>query len=236
MNDRSNPDIETFNNVVSDCESYLFASRDINLQREASQRIELEMSRLATIKANAQSAQDEDYANLLLGCQCVAGSIHDELNMWIALKSGEADRAWDYLIGAQNGFTNAVKAHDGFAHNVRQVSRLEALEQLLFPKPIFVSAGFIVGFQECSICGKEYGECDHIAGKPYLGKFCAIIARKLSGNHVAIVPNPADKGCRVIQAPVESGQRNWMSWVITPDDEGKASTPNELTARLARSR
>lgn len=233
MTNEEKLEINAFNAVVVDSESYLFASRNIDLQKNASVQVEKEISRLKILKAKAVSEQNEVFANVLLGCLCVADSIYAELNMWVSLKEGNADKAWDHLISAQIATTGSMKADPGFEHLEHRASKLNILEQVLFPKPIFVSSGLIVGYQECSICGHEYGECNHIAGKPYLGNFCCIIARDLTADHVAMVENPADKRCRVTITPVEGGQRNWMSWVVTPDEGNIATTDtNEVTARF----
>jgi hypothetical protein len=74
----------------------------------------------------------------------------------------------------------------------------------------------IVRHQECSICGSEYGDCDHLAGKPYWGKFCYIIAKDFEPHHIAVVRNPADKRCRIMGFSVDNGERNRMTWKVGP--------------------
>jgi hypothetical protein len=138
--------------------------------------------------------------------------------MWAFLKAGEFDEAWNQLILAQQSAIDAMRAHSGFQHLKEHNLRLESIEKLVFPPQVFVSAGWLVGRQECSICGSIYGECDHLAGKPYMGQFCAIIARDLIADHTAIVENPADKRCRVTRFSAPGGMRNRMTWQVDPSD------------------
>lgn len=151
-----------------------------------------------------------------MGCECVTLALIAELKMWLLLKEENPDDAWDELINAQMAYVDAVRAHSGFNHLTQHSERLEAIEKLIFPPQVFVSSGIIVKNQECSICGKEYGDCDHLVGRPYMGKFCYIIARDMSLDHVAIVDHPADKRCRVKHFEVEGGTRNRMTWKIEP--------------------
>ncbi|MDD3381663.1 MAG: hypothetical protein PHD68_10735, partial [Rugosibacter sp.] len=72
---------------------------------------------------------------------------------------------------------------------------------------------------ECSICGGDYDDCDHLIGRPYMGRFCYIIARDISLDHVAIVKEPADKRCRVERFNVDGGVRNRMTWRIERRDD-----------------
>jgi hypothetical protein len=136
--------------------------------------------------------------------------------MWLLLKEGEPDKAWESLVRAQMLAASAARAHAGFAHLERHAQHLEDIERLIFPPQVFVSTGSIVKRQTCSICGSEYGECEHLAGRPYFGEVCAIVAGDLEINHAAVVKNPADKGCRITHFSVAGGERNRMTWKIEP--------------------
>ena len=58
----------------------------------------------------------------------------------------------------------------------------------------------IVDRSECSICRKEYSECDHITGKSYMGKMCARIIKEFKElRDVSVVYEPADKRCRIVK-------------------------------------
>ncbi len=50
---------------------------------------------------------------------------------------------------------------------------------------------------ECTICDKVYGECEHVAGRLYMGQMCVRRVRDIGPvDHIAIVDHPRDKGCR----------------------------------------
>jgi hypothetical protein len=210
-----NDHINRFNAIIEDCENFCNIARDSDLQNVAVTKLKALMADCKGLKSQAIRSDDEDFANLLLGFECVAASISSEIAMWILLKAGKPDEAWDELISAQMAATGAVRAHDGFSH-VKQAERLEEIEKLVFPSQVFVSTGLIVRNQECSICRREYGDCEHLVGRPYKGEFCYIVARDIMANHVAVVKNPADKRCRIMHFTVEGGERNRMTWMIEP--------------------
>ncbi len=135
------------------------------------------------------------------------------------LKQEKPDAAWDHLVDAQMEATRAAKAHDCFRHLEHCYHRLEMIEKIVFPPQVFVSGGVIVYKQECSICGEDYGECEHFAGKPYMGEFCYVTVKDVHSDHLSFVENPADKRCRVTSFNTNGGSRNWMTWTIEKDDE-----------------
>jgi hypothetical protein len=212
------PFIEQFNSLVKDCEAFLSIARDSELQQETCGKLEDSLVDIKREKSAAISNANEDLANLLLGCECVANSLLHEIKMWLALKHEEPEKAWDLLVTAQMETIDAARSHEGFSHLEHHNKRLEAIEQLVFPPQVFISSGMIVHRQECSICGGDYDECEHLIGKPYMGEFCYIIARDLEVDHVAIVESAADKRCRVTHFDVEGGRRNRMTWKVEKVD------------------
>lgn len=214
MNNSPPPYISSFNEQVKEAEVFLSIARDSSLQQQAIEKLLALRTSIAAKKDNAISGGNEDYANLLLGCECVTTALIAELKMWLSLKQDKPDAAWDELVTAQMASVDAVRSHLEFAHLSEHNKRLEAIEKLVFPPQVFISSGMIVEKQECSICGEEYGVCDHLVCKPYMGRLCHIIARDLSLDHVAIVEHPADKRCRVQHFDVEGGSRNRMTWKI----------------------
>lgn len=216
MSDQLPPVVADFNHTVQSVENLLSIARAGELQREALTLLTSALVGIRSEKAVVVSRGEEDYANLLLGCECVGAALGAELKMWLLLKEEKPDEAWNELVTAQMASVDAVRAHKGFVHLEHHVQRLEAVENLVFPPQVFISSGMLVGYQECSICGGDYDECDHLIGKPYMGKFCCIIARDISLDHVAIVKEPADKRCRVEKFSVEGGVRNRMTWRVEP--------------------
>ena len=50
--------------------------------------------------------------------------------------------------------------------------------------------GEVIGAR-CSICDAEYGDCDHIRGRPYMGEFCRRIIYRMKLTEVSVVDEPA---------------------------------------------
>ena len=96
--------------------------------------------------------------------------------------------------------------------------RLDAIEKLVFPPQIFLSTGMIVRSEICSICEKDYADCEHLVGMPYWGRFCFRRLKDIRPDHVAIVEEPANKLCRLTHFSAEGGMRNRMTWRIEPSE------------------
>ncbi len=221
MNSQTAPFYETYNEIIRECEVYLSITRDSALQIEAQARLTNLLEEVSKKKHDAIKKGDEDLANLLLGFECVCDCLINELKMWVLLKESKADSAWDALVASQMSASDAVRAHKGFSHVIQQLERLELIEELVFPPQVFMSSGTIVKFQQCSICGKEYGTCSHLVGKPYMGRFCGIICKDFTFDHVAIVKHPSDKRCRIINFEVDGMSRNRMTWKLEPIEHDK---------------
>jgi len=227
MSDDRAAQIERYNAFIRECEIFIFCPRDSDLQKETCSKLQTFLTELQNEKRAAVTAQDEDLANMLLGYERVATCLHAEITMWLLLKSQEPDGAWDNLVSAQMAAADAARAHPGFHHLLQRAERLEAIEQLVFPPKVFVSAGLIVRRQECSICAAEYGDCAHLIGRPYWGEFCYIIPRDIEVDHVALVTSPADKRCRILHFASGGGERNRMTWKINRPEGDMGSRTDE---------
>ena len=231
-NDLPNFIIE-FNKRVKESEIFRSIARDSELQQEACENLESVLPEIAQEKKKAIENNDEDYANLLLGCECVAKSLLNELKMGLLLKQDRPDEAWNRLVDAQMKATNAAKADDGFRHLEHHRRRLEMIEKIVFPPQVFLSAGMIIHEQECSICGEDYDECEHLAGKPYMGEFCYVTITGIHLDHLSIVETPANKRCRITSVYVDGVWRNWMTRKIEKRDEN-TSAPTGYAKRTAK--
>ena len=90
----------------------------------------------------------------------------------------------------------AGAAYPVASHLGGYIKRLDAIETIIFPPQRFCSSVMIAKGAKCSICEGEYGECEHVAGKAYMGMFCASIVSEITAvESVDIVENPADKRC-----------------------------------------
>ena len=212
-----------FDNLVKESEVLLSIARDSALQQEACENLESILSKIAQEKKKAIENNDEDYANILLGCECVTNFLINELKMWLLLKQDKPEEAWDHLVTAQMDTISAARAHDDFRHLEHHNHCLEMIEKIVFPPQVFVSSGMIVHKQECSICSEDYDECEHLVGKPYMGEFCYVTVKDAHLDHVSFVENPADKRCRVISFNVDGGSRNRMTWKIQKSGENTSA-------------
>ena len=70
----------------------------------------------------------------------------------------------------------------------------------------------IIKYGECSICGKEYGDCNHIRGKAYMGRFCSRILKDVEVEEVSFTNEPANKHC-LVTAIIDKGvTRDFLTW------------------------
>ncbi len=130
---------------------------------------------------------------------------------------------------------SAMQAHSLASHLESYSEHLSALEKHIFPPQMFFSPGMIIKEARCSICDAEYGDCDHIAGKPYMGELCSRLILHVDVEEVSLVDKPANKHARLISFTDDKGvHRNFLSWRIVPkststdpqaeDDKGKKLT------------
>lgn len=203
--------VQSINEAICECESLLFITRCSDLQRTALDSIHQSAQEVARVKVQAIEKEDEEYANTLLGLQCVIGALSLELRMYLALKNEDPDVAWDHLIGAQNALAAAARAHEGFRHCKMRWELLQAIEKIVFPPQRFTSVGTIVHEIECSICRADYEQCEHLAGRPYMGEMCSTIVTSAELDHISLVEEPADKRCRLTTVGWKGVQRNWMT-------------------------
>lgn len=223
-----------FNEIVGECQVFLFITRDSDLQKQACNKLEDALVEIAAQKASVIAIGDEESANVLLGCECVANALIAEITMWLLLKNERPDEAWERLVAAQGHLSNAIRAHEGFAHLDPYIERLDAIEHFVFPPQIFLSSGMIVKSQICSICERDYEDCGHIKGRAYMGQFCVVRLIPSAVDHVAVVDNPANKRCRILKFTAEGGNRNRMTWRVEPSDglENKAETQEFTTEAI----
>jgi len=215
MNKEVESFLKEFIEVIRECEKFCFMSRGKEFQQEAVKKLTTFKQKVTSLKEQMIKVKDEDSANTMLSLENLIDAIINELEMWIALKEDNPNKAWDFLINAQSAVRTTAQAHsiaidlnaEGYAN------KLHLLEKVLFPSQMFFSPGFIIEKAKCSICGKEYGECEHIVGKAYMGKMCYKIITKIKEvKEVSIVEEPANKHARILQFTDEGVTRDFMTW------------------------
>jgi hypothetical protein len=218
MSEMLSPMVNELNKAIEELEVYNYITRDIDLQKTACESLAFLLDRVRKLKHEASERLDEDAANILLGYECSISFLSASISMWVLLKEGKADDAWGRLVDAQQFVVDAIRSHPGFAHMQIHGRRLATLEELIFPPQTFLSVGMIVRKRLCSICGEEYGECNHLVGHPYMGRFCRTVVTEIEHmDHVALVSSPANKRARVIEFDVPGGRRNKMTWKVTSE-------------------
>lgn len=215
--------LKEFNEVIRECGKFCFMSRGKEFQQEAVKKLTTLKQRATSLKEQMRKVKDENSANTVLSLENLIDAMINELEMWIALKEDDPCKAWDLLINAQSAVRTAAQAHsiaidlnaEGYAN------KLHLLEKFLFPPQMFFSPSFIIEKAKCSICGKEYGECEHIVGKAYMGKMCYKTITKIKEmKEVSIVEEPANKHARMLQFTNDDGApKDLMTWRRIEKDE-----------------
>lgn len=196
---------ERFNEVVQQVERFAFLVRGRKFHASSINALAELLRDCKTSKDRAIAEQLEDDANAYLSFEYMAKALVEEFRFYLALKDDDPDAAWDHLINAQSAAASAMKSHSIASHLTGYIQKLDGLERLLFPKPIFFSCTLIVMESKCSICGEDYEECDHVIGIPYMGRLCARIITKYDIPEVSPVSDPANKHARVLSLPDEQG-------------------------------
>lgn len=196
------------------------AARHLPLQKAAADAYREVTHEASRLKKKVVERGDEDSAARLLCGVCAAGAMMSTLRLWIAFKEGDMATAWNRTVDAQQAWSGALRAHP----IGRQFRRLAAtpfqVETALFPHIAFMSVGMIVRQYECTICGETPGECDHVRGHVYGGKFAGIHVTDADLRDTSIVDIPADKRCRVERITMDGVQRDAMTWEIIKSTEG----------------
>jgi len=203
---------ERYNALLAEAIDLHFLVRDAGLQRTKTDDLEVFRLLVKRVKEQAIERGVEDDANLLFLFQCVVNSFKSALLMWIELKGGRPDVAWNLLMDAQDYASVALRVPvRGVAWGIdRHAERLAEIERVAFPGwPLFLSPGIIEDGGECSICRRRYAECDeHVEGLVYAGRLCDRVNRKMiEGNHVALVETPRDRRCIIRYVSTEDGRK-----------------------------
>jgi len=201
-----------FDGIANDSLKFCCAALAREFQASAADTLDALKEEATGLKTESISADDEDSANTMLGFEMAIDAIRNELQMWISLKDDDPDSAWGHLVDAQMATFDTMGAHPLFSYFDGYSRRLGILEKMLFPPQTFVSPGSTAKSLQCSICGKESGECDHLPGKAYMGKFCNSIVRGLEFKELSIVADPGSKHHRVTAYSIGGQMRNVMTW------------------------
>lgn len=149
-------------------------------------------------KYKAIRNQNSTIANQLFHMQCVLNCILSSLKIWLYIDNNQFKNGWDSLIDAYEYLFIAKKINE-YEGLLNLEKHLNSIENCIFPKrKIYLSAAFTSTIGSCSICNKDFHECNHIENNVYCGQLCyRTNISNIKGNHVAFVDNPKDRRCIV---------------------------------------
>ncbi len=169
--------------------------------------------KLISLKKEKIDKEEEENANLLLGLEMFLKSHLNELKMWENLREERYNKAWGNLVNSQNNAIDSASAH-GLTEEIinKTIERLKKIEDVVFPKILFFSPGFVIVESKCSICGEKYKDCNHVKGLPYMGEICVREIEKIERiEEVSVVEKPANKLSRVLFIGKEDVKKDFMT-------------------------
>lgn len=214
---------KVFNNILSNNLQFLYFTRGIEFQKQAARDLKSLLRKTVTLKKTMIDQKDENLSNLLLSLENLLTAYISELEMYINLKEDNMNAAWNSLVDAQSALRTAFQAHDIILKYGGEpyLQKLQLIEKSFFPHQTFNSMEAIVISSECSVCHSEYGTCDHVKGKPYMGEICNRIVTKMEMKGVSILVDmePASKHHRITQISDNGYMRDIMTWrIVAPLD------------------
>lgn len=178
---------------------YLYVTRDKTIfERQITLLTELHKS-ILDIKESYIKQENEDKANKWLSIEYTCQGLLEGLKLFLNLKQNNPDAAWINLVNAQN-YVHWSNIAYGLPNDIQNycVGFFDTIENVLFPPQKFNSMSFVSKSSKCSICQKEFAECEHIRGELYMGQMCTEICTEIGQfHHLAHVDDPDDKRCRI---------------------------------------
>lgn len=209
--------IGEYNSVLKEAQKFNYLVRASELQLEECRKLEILKNKIKSFKYQAIDKGIEPHANLFFHFQCVINSFISVLKMWTLLKEQNHGVAWGKLIDAQEYISVAFRASDNHCGIEEYVERLYRIETTVFPEfPLYLSSAIVEKAGKCSICNKQFGDCEHIEGFVHMGRLCRRIESTLVNiDHVALVNQPQDKRCIIPYISTDEGKkRDYFTWRI----------------------
>lgn len=195
--------IKEFNELIKVSQRKAFITIGIELQKDEIEVLKKYREDLSTLKKSFVDRELENEANLVFCIENAVFAIQCELEMLVHIKEDCMSEAWSKLVLAQVTVGSAMRNFPFDPDYLTDyLNRLDVYEKLLFPHFNFSSAGYIIKRSFCSICKADYGQCEHIKGKVYMGQMCCREIVEADLEEVSYVENPANKLCRDISYTV----------------------------------
>lgn len=145
---------------------------------------------------------NNDFASgTFLYSHCMLSAIKSIYLAFKYIKSDEGGKSWMLFVDASDYLDVARLFLDKFRMNSAGhehfVGFLKALENSIFPtNQLFVSPGAKETLGDCSVCGEDFFDCEHIERDIYNGVLCQRVNKRIiEANHIALVKNPRDRRC-----------------------------------------
>ncbi len=134
---------------------------------------------VSILKIADQGKNMESSANDFFHMQCMVNALKASLQMWVNLKNDLYQKSWSCLMDAQEYTVIALRINE-YEGILNLQKQLTSIEEAVFPGwKLYNSPGFIETVGKCSICGKNFMECDHIEKQVYSGSLCQRVERKI---------------------------------------------------------
>ena len=196
-----------FDLIVKEALSLILFCRDQEMQKGMADKLEIEAKHYISFKNQAHDNNDIVFSDTLFGFHNLLNSIKFCLKSILALKSGNPNLGWSYLIDAQEHLEFAALAKKYLYGIDGYYDQLKMMENILYPNfTIYHSPGLIEESGKCNICNKSIDQCDHLVGVLYNGIVCFEVDKKLVAmDHSSMVTNPKDRRCIITKISTDDG-------------------------------
>ena len=167
---------------------------------------------LKKLKNIFQKRNDEKTANRLLLEELITEADICFLKFSEAFVRNKFGRAWDEIHTSLNNYGFAIKVADQIEFKSKEnLEKFEKCKEIIeqFPQQWFMSTEILIKKIECSVCGKDIRECNHLKGRVYNGEYCCGIVKDMEIKAASIVTNPMDPRCRVVPADSDY-EKGWF--------------------------
>jgi hypothetical protein len=212
--------------LIARAESTSYITRDEGLLLNTVSALQQAISTSEHVKLHAIEAANESLANEILSWTVLLSGHTLGLKMWIALRRGQPNEAWEHCVEAETAFRMAARVHEwGLRWGAAEsAERMVNIQETVFPLQQFVSVGALAKESRCSICKEISGECQHVPGSAYMGQLAIRVVVEAELREVSLVDRPALKSARVRQVAID-GQ-----WIDTMTLIPQGPAPDSTSA------
>jgi hypothetical protein len=213
MKSKVDEHITSFISLKKDCLETGYIVRHRNYHEQFASMLKDFMRSTVQLKEATIKENDEDSANTLLAVECFCRALQSEMLMWLALKKEDPNKAWNYLVDAQDEVKASARAK--YLERLQQeeyIEKLHQIEKVVFPLQTFTSPSYVIKSVHCSICKGKYGKCSHILGRAYMGRLCLEEVMDFEVENVAIVSYPFNKRARITEIRQHGKWKDHMTW------------------------